>query len=161
MLTQAQLELHIGYVYGSESIPPHASKYTPKFEVGARLPHAWIRPRRIALQAVDVSYVDELSPEQIDARRYSTLDLCELDQFTLIGADHLEVPGVRSCRLGTDFELIRGRAGEDWLTGARLKEGGGLLIRPDQHILMVLDKTTTVKDVHEALRQHMGVPFAR
>jgi len=148
------LELHIGYVYGSELIPPHASKYTPKFQVGARLPHAWIRRPQTTLNAVDVSYVDEFSPEDIDARQYSTLDLCDLDKFTLVG--DLDVPGVKTCRPGRDFELI-GQAGEEWLSGAGLKTGGGLLVRPDQHILMVLDADSTVEEVQDVLRQHLGI----
>ncbi|CAK7237887.1 hypothetical protein SEUCBS140593_010181 [Sporothrix eucalyptigena] len=40
------LELHIGYVYGDKSTPPHASHFTPKCVPGARLPHAWITPLR-------------------------------------------------------------------------------------------------------------------
>ncbi|KIX02969.1 uncharacterized protein Z518_06519 [Rhinocladiella mackenziei CBS 650.93] len=148
------LELHIGYVYGSEAIPPHASKYTPKFEVGARLPHTWIRPTKTTLSAVDVSYVDELSPDEVKARQYSTLDLCELDKFTLIG--DLDVPGVKTCRLHQDFEVI-GQAGQEWLTAAGLKDGGGLLIRPDQHILMVIRPDTTVESVQRVLNQHLGV----
>lgn len=135
-------------------IPPHASKYTPRFEVGARLPHAWIRPAHSGIEPLDVSYVDELSPEEVAARQFSTLDLCELDQFTLIG--DLEVPGVKTCRAGKDFMVI-GQAGEDWLSRAGLKSGGGLLVRPDQHILMVLDVRTTVEDVQEVLKGHLGI----
>ncbi|KIW23324.1 uncharacterized protein PV07_11532 [Cladophialophora immunda] len=127
------LELHIGYVYGSKEIPPHASKYTPKFEVGARLPHAWIRLPHSTLKPVDVSYVDEFSPADLESHRYSTLDLCDLDKFTLVG--RLDVPGVKTCRLGRDFEVI-GEAGQKWLAAAGLDVGGGLLVRPDQHILM-------------------------
>lgn len=98
--------------------------------------------------------MDELSPEEVAARQFSTLDLCELDQFTLIG--DLEVPGVKTCRAGKDFMVI-GQAGEDWLSRAGLKSGGGLLVRPDQHILMVLDVRTTVEDVQEVLKGHLGI----
>ncbi|TVY87798.1 2,4-dichlorophenol 6-monooxygenase, partial [Lachnellula willkommii] len=38
------LELHIGYVYGSKIYPSNASKYTPQYTPGARLPHVWITP---------------------------------------------------------------------------------------------------------------------
>ncbi|KAJ9610537.1 hypothetical protein H2200_005314 [Cladophialophora chaetospira] len=148
------LELHIGYVYGSQEIPPHASKYAPKFQVGARLPHAWIRMKDSILQPVDVSYVDEFTKEDIELRRYSTLDLCDFDKFTLIG--DLEVPGVKTCRVGKDFEVI-GSAGQEWLQGAGLRDGGGLLVRPDQHILMVLTKDTQVEDVKQCMRRHLGV----
>ncbi|KAK5280433.1 hypothetical protein LTR40_006352, partial [Exophiala xenobiotica] len=147
------LELHIGYVYGDYSIPPNASRYVPKFRVGARLPHAWIRPAQTTLAPVDVSYVDEFSSEDICLRRYSTLDLCDFDKFTLIG--DLEVPGVKTCRPGRDFEVV-GPEGEEWLEAAGCREGGGLLLRPDQHILMVLDASTTVQDVQRVMKQHLG-----
>ncbi|KAK7890763.1 hypothetical protein LTR67_007972 [Exophiala xenobiotica] len=147
------LELHIGYVYGDYSIPPHASRYVPKFRVGARLPHAWIRPVQTTLAPVDVSYVDEFSSEDISLRRYSTLDLCDFDKFTLIG--DLEVPGVETCRPGRDFEVV-GPEGEEWLEAAGCRGGGGLLLRPDQHILMVLDASTTVQDVQHVMKQHLG-----
>jgi hypothetical protein len=147
-----QLELHIGYVYGSNEIPPHASKYTPKFLVGARLPHAWIRPVQPTLPSVDVSYVDEFTPEEIECRQYSTLDLCDFDKFTLIG--NLDVPNVKTLRLGRDFTVV-GEAGVKWVEGAGLERGGGLLIRPDQHILMVLDPDTTVEDVQDCLQRHL------
>ncbi len=125
----------------------------PKFKVGARLPHAWIRPAQTTLAPVDVSYVDEFSSEDIQLRQYSTLDLCDFDKFTLIG--DLEVPGVKTCRPGRDFELV-GPGGEEWLEAAGCRKGGGLLLRPDQHILMVLDASTTVQDVQRVMKQHLG-----
>jgi hypothetical protein len=155
------LELHIGYVYGDPTIPPHASRYTPKFPVGARLPHTWIHPiGNVSLPPVDVSYVEEFGPGDVSARRYSTLDLCEIDKFTLIvGRDRdLDVhisSIVKTCRLGRDFEAVDGPAGQSWLSGAGLTGGGGLLVRPDYHILMVLDAQTTVKEVRQALKQHL------
>ncbi|KIW10485.1 hypothetical protein PV08_11449 [Exophiala spinifera] len=152
------LELHIGYVYGDRSIPPHASKYVPKFTVGARLPHAWIRllpqSQRTTptLAPVDVSYIDEFSEEDIRLRQYSTLDLCDMDKFTLLG--NLDVPGVKTFRPGRDFEVVGPGAGE-WLDSSRLPEGGGLLVRPDQHILMVLDADTTAHDVQLVLKKYL------
>ena len=151
----SQLELHIGYVYGSDEIPPHASKYTPKFRVGARLPHAWIRLRQSSLRPVDVSYVDEFSAEDIECRKYSTLDLCDIDKFTLIGK--LEVPNVKTCRLGEDFEVVEGDTGREWIKGAGLNDGGGLLVRPDQHILMVLKAETKAEEVEACLQQYLGI----
>lgn len=140
-------------MYGNDAIPPHASKYTPKFEVGARLPHTWIRGLQSSLQPVHVSYVDEFGPEEIAARQYSTLDLCEPNQFTLLG--DLDVPGVKTVRAHVDYEVI-GPEGQEWLAGAGLtSRGGGLLVRPDQHILMVLDAETTVEDVQRVLQRHL------
>ena len=104
---------------------------------------------------MDVSYIDEFSPKDIESRQYSTLDLCEYDKFTLIG--HLDVPNVKTCRLGSDFELVEGEAGRQWLKDAGLEHGGGLLVRPDQHILMVLRADTTVGDVEMCLHRHLGM----
>ncbi|KAJ9619096.1 hypothetical protein H2204_012807 [Knufia peltigerae] len=154
------LALHIGYVYGDKSIPPHASKYVPSFAVGARLPHAWIRLLRQQsstkpnLAPVDVSYVDEFSADDIQLRQHSTLDLCDIDKFTLLG--NLDsVPGVKSYRLGRDFEVV-GPGADGWLASSGLDKAGGLLVRPDQHILMVLDATNTAKDVEIVLDKYLG-----
>lgn len=120
--------------------------------VGARLPHTWITPRQTHLAPVDVSYVTELSAEEARCRKYSMLDLCEPSQFTLIG--DLQVPGVKSFRLGQDFEVIQPE-GDWWLERTGLLEGGGLLVRPDQHILMVLTAETTTQDVEKVIRGHL------
>jgi hypothetical protein len=37
--------------------------------------------------------------------------------------------------LGEDFGLLAGRKAEEWVEELHLKEGGGALIRSDQHIL--------------------------
>ena len=139
-------------MYGDSTVPPHASHYTPKFRAGARLPHAWITLESTALAPVDVSYVDEFSAEDAARRRYSTLDLCACDRFTLIG--DLEVRGVNTVRLGKDFELVD-EDGKQWAENAGLRSGGGLLVRPDQHILMVLGKETNVGDIEMALSAHL------
>ncbi|KAF4873450.1 4-methyl-5-nitrocatechol 5-monooxygenase [Colletotrichum siamense] len=80
------LELHIGYVYGDNRTPPNASKFSPKFVPGARLPHAWIIPTAssaaLDMPSIDLSYVKELSPIDVEHRRYSTLDLIKVDTFT-------------------------------------------------------------------------------
>jgi hypothetical protein len=122
--------------------------------VGARLPHAWIRVKQTSLAPVDVSYVDEFSAEDVRQRRYSTLDLCQFDQFTLLG--NLDVPGVKTCRLDEDYELIEGTHAQKWIAGAGLIQGGGLLVRPDQHILMVLQNDTTAEEVELCVRQHLS-----
>lgn len=75
-------------MYGSLSYPPNASDYSPKYIAGARLPHTWIIPRNPKLVAgitpADLSYVSELTESDIELRKYSTLDLCAYDAFTLI-----------------------------------------------------------------------------
>lgn len=195
----SKLEIHIGYVYGQTEPPAHASHYTPKFVAGARLPHAWIRLLKDnnttntssssdsspvgALPPVDVSYVREFSAEAVAARRYSTLDLCAPDGFTLlVGArSPLRSMGdfrwgdsgvqgrvrVRVWAAGEDFDLVdvdvdegRGRAGADELkfaARAGWDVGGGLLVRPDQHLLRVLGPGDSCEDVESAIMGYLGL----
>ncbi|VUC30478.1 unnamed protein product [Clonostachys rosea] len=84
------LGIHIGYVYDGSTKIGNASDFTPKFVAGARLPHAWIRPRTTeavhGLSPVDVSYVQEFSAAEVQLMRYSTLDLVGYAGFTLIVA---------------------------------------------------------------------------
>ncbi|RVX67828.1 hypothetical protein B0A52_07756 [Exophiala mesophila] len=149
------LELHIGYVYGSKTIPPHASKYEAKFVVGARLPHTWIKFNEdTMLRPVDTSYIEEFSPEERSSRRYSTLDLCDPVKFTIIG--DFEVSGCKTYRHGVDFEAL-GLPGNKWLHKSGLSAGGGLLLRPDQHILMLIRPGDTVQDIQSTLNDHLGV----
>lgn len=106
------------------------------------------------LPPVDVSYVDELSPEAVAVRQYSTLDLIPAAEFVLIG--DISVPGVKTYRPGYDFELI-GEAGARWLEESGLKDGGALLIRPDQHILERFDHAgPCIEAVSAALERHLG-----
>jgi hypothetical protein len=161
----SQLELHIGYVYGSTEIPPNASNYVPKYIPGARLPHAWITLRdSIDIDrppAVDLSYVSELSSDEIALRRYTTLDLCAPDSFTFLISSspwHLwekriqqvkfhyahSGPKIAVYALGADFDLVPGT------------RGGGLLVRPDQHIQMRLEVGTSVEDILSSLKGHLG-----
>lgn len=146
---------------------------------GARLPHAWISfPTRppgtsattrssLPLEPVDVSYVTELNEQQIRECQWSTLDLCAPDAFTLIlGAKEiqlnteitqiqkdLEEINVRLnvWRLGTDFDVVR----QDWFAN-ELNHTGGMLLRPDQHILMMVSNETTGDDAISVLHSHFG-----
>ncbi|OQD92693.1 hypothetical protein PENSOL_c038G09024 [Penicillium solitum] len=173
------LELHIGYVYEATKPPPHASRYSPKFVPGARLPHAWISfaghlspetqaAKRSSLpqEPVDVSYVRELDADQVRACQWSTLDLCGPDCWTLIlGKEqqnphiallqkHFNVIGLNlnTWRLGVDFEIAR----QSWFAD-ELVNGGGILIRPDQHILARVSTETNGEDVIEEVSKHLGI----
>ncbi|CAI7622027.1 hypothetical protein PCG10_008515 [Penicillium crustosum] len=173
------LELHIGYVYGATKPPPHASRYSPKFVPGARLPHSWISfpgdlspmtqaAKRSSLpqEPVDVSYVRELDAGQVRACQWSTLDLCGPDSWTLIlGKEqqnphiallqkHFTVIGItlNAWRLGVDFEIVR----QSWFAD-ELVNGGGILIRPDQHILARVSTETNGEDVIEEVNKHLGI----
>lgn len=179
--------------------PPHASHYSPKYVQGARLPHAWIKvskPELIkGIAPVDLSYVSELSQEKIEACRWSTLDLCAPDSFTLIQADTpqaheraAEIRRLLECgaphsattlngfgfhgapqtsmgqvlrviTYGRDFGTLVVPAGEAFVKQAHLTEilGGGVLVRPDQHILMMVEQDTTAIEIVSTIKKHLAV----
>jgi hypothetical protein len=170
-----KLELHIGYVYGQTEKPPHASHYSPKFVPGARLPHAWIKLRSSGAQPqiepLDISYVKELTPSEIDACRYSILDLCAFDTFTLfVGSidtwaghfealqDALSDRGVKLNLFAADrdFEFANEQHHDLFSSGAGFGAGGGVLVRPDQHILGRFEKGDTWEGLKNALEGHLG-----
>ncbi|KAL4803985.1 FAD binding domain-containing protein [Aspergillus unguis] len=162
------LEHHIGYVYGSEKPPAHASHYRPKFTAGARLPHVWISfpgsaPRN--LDTIDVSYVKELSAAQASQFQWSTLDLCSPDSFTLILGEqnqndrfsnaekHFNTKKIpfNVWRLGQDFSVIS----QSWF--ASEIHHGGILVRPDHHILMKIESRTSSEEIISAVENHLGI----
>jgi hypothetical protein len=170
------LELHIGYVYGDKSVPPNASKYTPKFVPGARLPHAWIHIRNSTFLAenapVDISYVSELSSDDIAARQYSVLDLCAIDSFTmLVGSQSAWMEKYRELRriLGQrgikvnmfaadeDFSFTNELHRKLFADGVELGNRGGLVMRPDQHILTRLSSSTTAEEIQVDILEHLGL----
>lgn len=183
-------------------MPPHASHYSPKYTPGARLPHAWVEVlRRGLIKGIipaDLSYVFELSIDAVNARRWSTLDLCRFDSMTLIQADtpaakqraaeltelvasdhRLRRPSnpavmtsqplipaeqtmaqssiLRVVTHGVDFQVIPGSAGETFVNRARLTSslGGGVLVRPDQHIVLMVGKETAAQEIFNAIRMHL------
>ncbi|KAH8660418.1 3-propionate hydroxylase [Xylariales sp. PMI_506] len=169
------LELHIGYVYGSKEVPSSPSAYHPKYVPGARLPHLWIMPTGTTpvtqgLRPVDLHHVCELSSDDRQLRKYSTLDICRLESFTLIinstagqlqRATELQTllrngalasgkpPPLHVVILGKDFRIIFPEKASEWLRCFNLGEGGagGVLVRPDQHILRVFDKNTKAQEL--------------
>lgn len=168
-----QLEIHIGYVYGQKEPPAHASNFTPKFVPGARLPHAWIHIKNsLDLPAIDVSYVKEFSPQEIEARRYSTLDLCPFDKFTLLVGSRaawterfkdlenslVRGDGVGLCFsvAGEDFDFVDEKYADRFADEVKLSTGGGLLIRPDQHILRILKTDDNAEELHAIILGHLG-----
>lgn len=173
------LEIHIGYAYGDREPPPHASHYTPKFRVGARLPHAWVKftggAEPTDLAPLDVSYVKEWRDQDISNRQWSTLDLCRFNVFTLlvgVGVDwqrrytHLKklmevlaALRLELCVAGIDFDFVFPEQQAMFESQLRLSEGGGLLVRPDQHIMMAITPQTTDNNIASCLRQHCGYNF--
>jgi 2,4-dichlorophenol 6-monooxygenase len=119
------LGLQLGFAYetgalvadGSSPILPSnpVRAFVPSTRPGARLPHGWV---------------------QRGGARISTLDLVELDTFTLLigpgGSDWVEAApdGIRCVQIGRDVEDV-----EDWWTKvAGMSAEGALLVRPDQHV---------------------------
>lgn len=114
-----------------------------------------------------MSYVTELDGKQVEEHRWSTLDLCAPDAFTFIlGTKDIQLRSdiaqiQKYCEaknlhldiwhLGTDFEVIRQN-----LFSMKLNETGGILVRPDQHIMMVIIDTTTGKEVISKIDSHLG-----
>ncbi|KAJ4230735.1 hypothetical protein NW757_013967 [Fusarium falciforme] len=169
------LGLHIGYVYGDKETPPHASKFSPKFTPGGRLPHAWIKPRLGAASfkapPLDVSYVKEFHQAGIDARQFSTLDLVEFDSFTLIVSSHdtwaprfaqlhklTQSPGInmRLRSVDKDFDFVFEEQRKMYSDGSGISHGRGLLVRPDQHLLACVDEKTTAEDLASLILAHLG-----
>lgn len=175
VLTFPKLEIHIGYVYGINEAPAHASHYSPKFVPGSRLPHAWIKINGpAALPPVDVSYVKEFSEQDIKSRRYSTLDLCHYDRFTLLVGSReqwserfqaleasLKRRGVRVALAAAyhDFDFTYERQGLLFSKEGNLRSGGGVLIRPDQHLLRLVQPTDSVASIKKSLLEHLGFPI--
>lgn len=166
-----QLAIHIGYVYGNENPPPNASDFTPKFIVGARLPHAWIKPATdpdmesslFNIARIDVSYVDGFSKTDMQARRFSTLDLVHPGTFTLIVScrklwlpvmkelssdDPLSRINVDLFVVGENFVFAEENTEKLFQEGSQLFGRGGLLVRPDQHLLGIFEsEKNNVKDL--------------
>ncbi|KAK7433616.1 FAD binding domain-containing protein [Colletotrichum acutatum] len=173
------LEIHIGYVYGDTKPPANASDFTPKFQSGARLPHAWIKftelndRRKILHQPIDTSYVNELSNEQIEAQRYSTLDLASTGTFSLIvpcrGAwnqrfdDCKKALGNKlSSRLmlwgaDVDFQFTSDSHQRLYDTKGGFSEGSAVLVRPDQHILGCISPDASASDIIALIADHVDL----
>ncbi|KIV91823.1 hypothetical protein PV10_06320 [Exophiala mesophila] len=176
------LELHIGFVYGDPVYPENPSNYLPKYVPGARLPHHWIRELNDELMKnvapVDLTHISELADEEKALRRYSTLDLCAPSGLTLIvnnskGQEErvnaikglfastftpTTAPPLVAVTLEKDFELVFPEKAQEFLHNFKLgpDQQGGVLIRPDQHILLVLDEGTTAENVVNAVKCFVG-----
>lgn len=59
--------------------------------------------------------------------------------------------------LGGDFEPLSCRRAEEWVEEMYLKEGGGVLLRPDQHILETWREIPAAEEIFNALAEHLGL----
>lgn len=169
--------MHIGYVYGNWQSPEDASKYTPKFVPGIRLPHTWVQPvtaTSILSPAIDVSYVKEFGANDVQARQYSTLDLCANDAFTIFVYSSkscsfvdevIELVGLGSKSAIVPFKIVvvseqleglkKTLEGRGWLQLSWLEEGRILIVRPDQHILCCVEEGTSSEDVAKEIAESL------
>lgn len=127
---------------------------------------------KILPQPIDLSYVSELTAKEIATKCYSSLDLCSYNAFTLIvgplseklflddvsprSKANVSVP-VNIVVLGRDFEIIPSSTTQKWLHELRLLEGGGVIVRPDQHILSIFDVETTGLEVSKIIQDHLDI----
>lgn len=166
-------------MYGTTRPPGHASHYSPKFVPGARLPHAWIsfpdqlspeteaaKLSSLPKEPVNLYYIKELDADQVRACQWSTLDLCGPDSWTLILGQKQPTPHIillqKHCnvigvplnvwRLEVDFKI----GTQSWFA-YELANGGGVLIRPDQHILARVSVNTSGEDVIAEMNKHLGI----
>ncbi|CAK7221310.1 hypothetical protein SBRCBS47491_004484 [Sporothrix bragantina] len=169
------LEIHIGYTYGSKEAPPNASDFTPKFVPGARVPHAWIKPLHSdvfdGLAPLDVSYVKELTRDDIAAKQFSTLDLCTMDVFTFLAPSEEAWKGkfeqvqkelldagvtARLYVAGVDFEFVYPEQ-EALFSEGGFASGKALIVRPDQHITMLPTSDATAASIKSEIINHLGL----
>lgn len=166
-------------MYGQDDAPPHASHYKPKFVSGARLPHAWIRIRTPEVgqnfRPLDVSYVKEWPANEVAARTASILDLCPFNSFTLVvGSRDAWSPrfeqlqerlSQKSVKIKvnlkaseSDFEFVFPKQQQLFAQSTQIADGGGILVRPDQHILAITGPDDTVQEIEQVILSHLGFP---
>lgn len=125
----------------------------------------------IALPPIDVSYVKEFSEQDVKSRQYSTLDLCTYDCFTLLvgsegqWTERFQALEAAMKRYGArivlvvahhDFEFVFKEQEQHFTAEGQLGVGGGLLIRPDQHVLHLVQPTDPVACIEKSLVEHLG-----
>lgn len=121
---------------------------------------------------MDVSYVTEFTEDDVVSRQYSILDLCALQSFTLLVGNssswnerfkNLEQMAaqagikLRMYAADTDFEFVFDNQYQLFGNGAGFAHGGGLLVRPDQHILTRAAADTSAEYLWDELRRHLSV----
>ncbi|KAJ5176622.1 Monooxygenase FAD-binding [Penicillium canariense] len=148
---------------------------TVQFSRGARVPHAWISftgsnrqgASKLRQKPIDVSYVTELTAVQVNRCQWSTLDLCNPNAFTLILGEQESRENPRTSKVQTRFQTINiqlnvWRLGIDfdvvdqpWFASEIHR--GGLLVRPDQHIIMRISHSTSRDKIISFLDSHIGI----
>jgi 2-polyprenyl-6-methoxyphenol hydroxylase-like FAD-dependent oxidoreductase len=135
------LRLQLGYAYGgalkADDVLP-ISAFEPKLAVGARWPHAVLADGRSTLDLID--------------SRGFTLVVGEASGRWATVADTWPAP-VTVRVAGHDFTA----SNEGW-AGPRLAAGGAVLIRPDGHVLDLVDDPAGAAALGEALAAYLRAP---
>lgn len=169
------LNRHLGYVYDPAWRPSSGNIYVPLYRRGARLVHAWIKPRTACvneLRPVDLSYLEgDLSRDKMAAWQYSILDVVPTTGYLLVfqgsnwalRARQLQVffGGCRiplyTAEIGKDFEFVDKVRAKVWLHGYGFDNGNALLIRPDQHIESILPERLQMQTVLDGVLYSLGI----
>ncbi|KAH8691274.1 FAD binding domain-containing protein [Talaromyces proteolyticus] len=132
------LRLQLGYVYDKEApidttVPQGCWAFLPSAQPGARLPHTWIDPSK------------------------SVLDLITYDGFMLLydggdfGRDSYQINGDTIMVDKINVNDLGNLPG--WFVSLKIAENSGILVRPDQHILVLVKSDS---EVEESLKSYLG-----
>lgn len=132
------LNLQLGYVYG-RNLTRRPSDYKKELYPGARLPHVWLEAGGRKISSLDL--IDGFGFVLLASPRFPTLD------------DYIDhgVP-VSVKQLNRHFADVNG----EWqaLFAEWEREGYGVLVRPDQHIVGIVQKVEEVSaQLHRFLKQ--------
>lgn len=117
---------------------------------------------------IDLSYVLEMNAADRSQRKYSSLDLCAHDAFTIIvgscghsyeqalNVNDLGSIPIKVVVFGRDFCVEAGPQGKAWLDATGLEGGTVLVVRPDQHILTIFNSDSSIGQAVCAIQSHLS-----
>ncbi|GMK58855.1 hypothetical protein CspeluHIS016_0602970 [Cutaneotrichosporon spelunceum] len=150
------LDRHLGYIYEPGWTPQQSQVYKPQYRRGARFAHAWVKSKTPGvlppLDAVDLSYLDDLPASKAKDWNFSVLDVVAHGQYTFFYSGSTwgkKVPALRQLfaqqgvplkvvEAGKDFEFTEKKPGKAWMEGYGINKNGAVLVRPDQHVQCVV-----------------------
>lgn len=129
------INLQIGYIYG-DTCPGklQCSPYLPRCVPGARLVHLWIERNGLRCSSLDL--VDGSSFVLLTSQNFPRVD------FTAVESKSLASIPLATFRLGEDFVADQTEWSEKM--SFRGNDVSAVLIRPDQHIVGVVEKASEI-----------------
>jgi hypothetical protein len=124
-----------------------------------------------SLPAVDVSYVKEIQASEVGKRQYSTLDLSGLNSFSFLVGSRMAREGrvevlkealkalpvdVKVHGVDEDLEFMAEKHARMFENGADFRDGDGLLVRFDKHILMRIGINEEIYRINDVMLNHLG-----